>query len=183
MKKIISVVTFFVIIAIHLVFLTSILLEKVDEIWMMLGVLLVTSMITYSYYHISAAQEDHFLADLQDIFYIAIGGVFTYFLNVDLQLGAVIAAGIVGTLAALLPYLQPNSKTVKRIPATVYCGAFIGMSQQSVASNYSFVLFACLITGLLFIGAKNLFNGFGGKLGTLAFGGVAITSLLIYIFL
>ena len=91
------------IIAIHLVFLTSILLEKVDEIWMILGVLLVTSMITYSYYHISAAQEDHFLADLQDIFYIAIGGIFTYFLNVDLQLGAVIAAGIVGTLARFCP--------------------------------------------------------------------------------
>ena len=183
MRKIISVITFFLIIAIHLAFLTSILVEKIDKIWIILGILIVTTLITYAYYHSSTTQEDHFLADLQDIFYISIGGVFTYFLNVDLQLGAVVAAGFVGTLAALIPYLQPNSKTLERIPATVYCGAFIGMSQQSVATNYSFVLFACLVTGILFIGAKNLLNGFGGKLGTLAFGGVAITSLLIYIFL
>ncbi|MBW2960663.1 hypothetical protein [Mesonia aestuariivivens] len=183
MKKIISVVAFFLIIAIHLIFLTSILFEKINTTWVVLGVILITAMITYSYYHSSTEQEDHFLIDLQDIFYIAIGGVTTYFLNVDLKLGAVIAAGITGTLAALIPYLKPKSNTFKRIPLTVYCGAFVGMSQPNVASGYSFILFACFLTGILFIGAKNLFNGFGGKLGTLAFGGVAFASLLIYLFL
>jgi len=182
MRKIISVITFFLIIAIHLIFLTSILVEKVNEIWVLLGVILVTSLITYAYYHSTTDQEDHFLADLQDIFYIAIGGIFTYFLSVELKLGAVIAAGIVGTIASIPPYLHKKSKIFSRIPATVYCGAFVGMSQKTLASNYSFILFACLLTGILFIGSKNLFNGYGGKLGTLAFGGVAFTSLLIYLF-
>tara|TARA_B100000678_G_scaffold195795_1_gene164167 strand:- start:5983 stop:6537 length:555 start_codon:yes stop_codon:yes gene_type:complete len=182
LKRIIQVITFFLLIFIHIGFLTVFLVEKFNEIWVLLGVIIASAIITYAYYHISPDKEDFFLADLQDVFYIGIGAVITYFLSVDMELGPVIAAAACGTVASFIPDLFSASKNMEKIPTRVYCGAFIGMTAPQVAYGYGFILFASLLAGVLFIGTKNYLNGFGGKLGTIAFGGVAVTSFLIYLF-
>ncbi|WP_417886071.1 hypothetical protein [Zunongwangia sp.] len=181
LKKTIRIIAFFFFICFHLIFLTSILLDKLHHVWVIAGIVFISAIITYAYYHKSMDEEDHFLEDLQDIIYVVIGGVFTYFISNYLNLGSVIGAGLTGTLASFAPAFIKN-KPMKRFPVACYCGAFVGMTAPNVAEGYSFIIFATFITGVFFSAAKNVFNGYGGKLGTIAFGGVAITSLLIYLF-
>ncbi|MDN3593517.1 hypothetical protein [Zunongwangia endophytica] len=181
MNKILKAIAFFLFIGCHLAFLTSVLFEKVNNLWLILGVLCSSLFITYAYYHKSIQEEEHFLEDLQDIVYVSLGGLITYFISTDLEFGAVIAAGFTGTVASYLPSISKSSEWLKRTPVPLYCGAFVGMTAPSVSSGYSFIIFSCFLTGVLFISAKNVFNGFGGKLGTIAFGGVALSSLLIYL--
>ncbi len=70
---------------------------------------------------------------------------------------------------------------MKQLPAAIYCGAFIGMSSTGVASGFMFILTASFFTAILLFLSKNLFAGVGGKLGTLAFAGVVITSFLYFL--
>ena len=181
MIKIFRIVAFFLFIGCHLAFLLSILFEKVNNFWLILGILVSTGLITYAYYHKNIQEEAHFLDDLQDIVYVSLGALLTYYISIDLKLGAVIAAGFTGTLASYLPNIFRKSAWIKRVPVAAYCGAFVGMTAPAVSSGYTFIIFSAFLTGALFVSAKNVFNGFGGKLGTIAFGGVALSSLIVYL--
>ena len=59
------------------------------------------------------------MSDVKVIFSVIAGALASHLLNVTFGLGAVLGAGIVGVLAALL---LPDSSTA------VYCGAFCGMA-------------------------------------------------------
>ena len=82
----------------------------------------------------------------------------------------------------MLPWFNPNSKLLKEAPAAAYCGSFVGMSSPNVAGNMLFILFAGFVAGVLLVFSKNIFQGYGGKLGTIAFGGVALTYLVVFLF-
>ena len=181
MIKIFRIIAFFLFIGCHLAFLLSILFEKVNNFWLILGILVSTALITYAYYHKNIQEEEHFLDDLQDVVYVSLGALLTYFISVDLEFGSVIAAGFTGTVASYLPTIFKNSSWIKRVPVAAYCGAFVGMTAPAVSLGYTFIIFSAFLTGALFISAKNVFNGFGGKLGTIAFGGVALSSLIVYL--
>jgi hypothetical protein len=68
-----------------------------------------------------------------------------------------------------------------QIRAAIYCGSFIGMSQPLTEHHYAFIAFAALLSGLVYCCSGQILNGFGGKLGTLAFVGVALAIFLIYL--
>ena len=97
-------------------------------------------------------------------------------------LGSVFAASIVGLAGALIPYLNKKSNYLSHIPPAIYCGSFVGMSGPKVAGDIYFILAASICTAVLLIISKSLLNGIGGKLGTLAFAGVAITYLILFLF-
>lgn len=94
------------------------------------------------------------------------GGVVSYWLNVGIGLGAVVAAALVGVLAGtLLPaYAVP-----------LYCGSFVGMASPKVLTAGHVVL-ASAIAGAIYVLAQDVFNGFGGKLGTIACAGCVLTA-------
>lgn len=110
--------------------------------------------------------------------WVPIGAMATYYCNHHLQLGAVLAAAVVGLCASFIPSVAPKRTLLKGAPASVYCGAFIGMSDLRIAQGFEFVLVASFFTAVLLIVSKSVLLGVGGKLGTLAFGGVALTYLL-----
>ena len=64
------------------------------------------------------------------------------------------------------------------MPAAIYCGAFLSMSCLEKISHIGFVLAAGILAGIFLMLSKNLYLGFGGKLGTIAFEGVVIVSVL-----
>lgn len=99
---------------------------------------------------------------------IMVGGFVTFVLVIEGQLRPVVAASITGILAVLV-------RSPLAVPA--YCGAFVGMTSPVVFPTYWQGLVAGVLAVAVYLLALPVFHGIGGKLGTTAFVGVAITIL------
>jgi len=108
-------------------------------------------------------------ADFHNFLALIVGALTTYTLSVNFDLGAVVASGLVGLTVGLM---------VPKLAVSAYCGAFVGMSSALLLPNQAYVLLAAVIAGGLFVASKAVFNGFGGKLGTIAWTGVVCTALI-----
>jgi hypothetical protein len=94
------------------------------------------------------------------------GGLVTFAVSHDLGLGPVIATSVIAILAYMI---------MPKYSVAVYCGSFVGMTSNLLFYNYGEVALASLIAAIVFIISRDVFNGFGGKLGTIALIGTAIT--------
>lgn len=110
---------------------------------------------------------------------IATGAIITYIISKDLGLGPVIASSLVGVGAAFIPKISVRKINID--PAAIYCGSFIGMCDLYSYSNYSFIMIASFFGALLYWSLQNSFLGYGGKLGSIAFGSVLCASLIFSI--
>lgn len=113
-------------------------------------------------------------SDAADALAVAVAGPVTYYLSTALGLGPVVASALVGLLAAL---------TVGDQAAPAYCGTFVGMVSTVVFPTLIPVAVASVVAAVIFVLAKRVFNGFGGKLGTTAFlgcGAVVLPSSYTY---
>jgi len=116
-----------------------------------------------------------------EILSLTIGALCTFYLNISLELGPVIAAGIVGVLASYIPMIDRNNTHLKLLPFSIYCGAFVGMSSGFILETYYAVALAGLLAGIIYVLANNTLNGIGGKHGTIAFTGVLIIKTMLYV--
>ncbi len=107
-----------------------------------------------------------------------VGAVTTFLLSTQLHLTTVISAATVGVIAGYLCPLFPSTK-MKELAPSLYCGAFVGMTAATRISNPIFIFTAGLIAGAIFTVSQNIFTGHGGKLGSIAFVGSAVTILLL----
>jgi hypothetical protein len=107
-------------------------------------------------------------ADAGRLFAVAAAAPVTRWLAVDAGLGAVTASALVGLVAGL---------AVPRFAVPAYCGSFVGMAGPGLLSVPA-VAAAGVLAGVVFVAAKRVFDGFGGKLGTTAFVGCAAVVLL-----
>lgn len=116
----------------------------------------------------SQEQRFDFPNDTMSLFYVTIGAIVTYWISVDLAQGAVVASGLIGIFGAafLKPYAVP-----------LFCGSFVGMASPGLL-DHTGVLLAGVMAGIIFILGKHVFNGFGGKLGTIAFAGCIIAAAM-----
>ncbi len=107
--------------------------------------------------------------DILSFLSVFAGAMITFILSVDLGHGAVVASGLVGIFGAAVikPYAVP-----------LYCGAFVGMSSGAVF-NHGGLALAGAAAGVLFVMSKHVFNGFGGKLGTIAFSGGVFSATVL----
>ena len=160
--------------------LTTILKSKYesDNFVAIASICLVVSAIFLGYRYLNLHHEDYDYEKLSVVIWVPIGAVICYFLNVLGNLGSVLSAGITGSIASLIPLLNKKSLYLNTLPAAIYCGAFVGMSSIEIIPTINFVIAAGLLAGIFLMFSKNLFLGIGGKLGTIAFGGVVIVSLL-----
>jgi hypothetical protein len=102
-------------------------------------------------------------------FSVIAGAVITFFLSWNLGFGPVIAASVIGLIAGILfPDYAPAA----------YCGSFVGMVSHDISNGYLFLLVCAVIAGALYIASSCVLNGFGGKLGAIAFTGCLFAALL-----
>ena len=101
---------------------------------------------------------------------VVVGGGLTCLLSLNLGLGPVVAASLVGIIAHL---------EVPKYGVPVYTGAFVGMTSNALLFNRYEVIIASVVAGIVFILARKLFPGVGGKLGTTALIGVTVTGLIL----
>ena len=96
-------------------------------------------------------------------FVAVIGGlVVTFFLNQTVGLGAVVAAGLVEVLAALF---------LPQYGAPIAAGAFAGMASTKLLYGLGAEALAAVVAGAVYVLATGVFDGFGGKLGTIGVSG------------
>jgi len=120
-------------------------------------------------YHFNA----HQLLDIKSagvsIIIHAVSAFITYYMSHELHFGPVLASALVGLIGGLiLPQLGPE----------FYCGSFVGMCSTYILTSYSDTLFAAALAGLIFHFSRHILNGFGGKLGTIAFCGDVLVLLI-----
>ncbi|TVR68396.1 MAG: hypothetical protein EA427_10830 [Spirochaetaceae bacterium] len=122
----------------------------------------------FAYAADSVEQRWDLPTDILIVSSVFLGATVTYWISIDLGHGAVIASGLVGVFAAVLvkPYAVP-----------AYCGAFVGMSSSALL-DWPGLMLAGVIAGVVFVLGKHVFNGFGGKLGTIAFAGAVFAALI-----
>ncbi|WP_139839186.1 hypothetical protein [Christiangramia flava] len=181
MNRMLRRLAFFLFLFLQFSFLFSILFEKLETPFLVGIILVLSGLLSFAYYQSPRSEERFFIKDSFLILFVVSGAIISYLIN--LKMGPVIAAGATGTVASFIPSFIKSEKRkglVKEVPAAVYCGAFVGMTAPAVAGNLHFIIFAGFIAGTFLLLAKNIFNGFGGKLGTIAFGGVALASAVIY---
>ena len=91
-------------------------------------------------------------------------------------MGAVQAAALVGAMGWLggLPSLLGE----RVFPAALYCGAFAGMTSSDLLPGFWWTILAGLLAGIVYSLARHIWVGIGGKLGTMAFAGTAMTVAL-----
>lgn len=104
------------------------------------------------------------------VFIAVVGGAMsTALLNHYLNLGPVIASSLVGLLGVVI---------LKKFQIPIYCGSFVGMASLGVLTNYGGIMLAASLSGFLFLIAGNVFIGFGGKLGAIAYFGTFLAAVL-----
>ena len=100
------------------------------------------------------------------VFSVITAGIVTYGISNDLGLGPVISASVIALLAHMI---------APKYSVSSYCGSFVGMTSNLLLYNYQEVALASFIAGIVFFLTSDAFNGFGGKLGTIALLSTAIT--------
>jgi hypothetical protein len=113
---------------------------------------------------------------LDDVVHVALGALAVQLAIRNGGMTAVQAAPLVGGLAWLSSRVGLLDQRV--LPASVYCGAFAGMTSSHVLPGTSWVVLAGIITGVIYSWAKHFWVGIGGKLGTIAFAGTALAVLV-----
>ncbi len=109
--------------------------------------------------------------DFWNGFSVFAGTLVTFLLSVDFGLGAVVAAGLVGVASTVI---------FPKYDVPLYCGSFVGMAcGQHVYVTYFHIVVAGLLAALVFVASRDSFDGFGGKLGTIAFAGCVGAALLL----
>ena len=106
------------------------------------------------------------------------GALLTGFLNIELELGGVIASAVVGLLGVLTKKLFKNASPL--LAPAIYCGSFIGMTKAVIEPYYLVIGLAGIVSGLFFSFSQFWLQGFGGKLGSIAFIGMLFSLLLHY---
>jgi len=97
-----------------------------------------------------------------------VGAILTYYLSINLGIGAVLASSIVGMVAVIF---------AKGYAVPAFCGSFVGMSSPELLGPVAF-MFSSIAVSVIFVFVKDVFNGYGGKLGTTALSAALIISFV-----
>ena len=169
-----------IVLFVQIIFLLMIIKEQYEHsnIATIFSIIMVTLTLLFGYKYLDLHHEEYIYENISVVIWVPIGAVVCYLLNTSTDLGSVLSVGITGAFASFLPSVDKESEYFSKLPAAIYCGAFIGMSSLKIAPSISFVIAAGILAGLFFMLSKNLFVGIGGKFGSIAFGSMVIMSLI-----
>lgn len=116
---------------------------------------------------------------LKEIIAVSLGAIVTFIISVQ-GLGPVFAAAVIGLFYSTTA--DRMGENLKGLSPAVYCGAFVGMSFVPAFTQLWTVALAGFMAGLVYFVSDCVFDGVGGKLGTMAFiGSVGIKMLLVLV--
>lgn len=99
------------------------------------------------------------------------GCFLSFILHDKFNVPIVVAAAGTGLIGTFIPF----SRAYKSHPyAAIYAGSFAGMCSSSLINNYWELGLISFFGASLYVMTMNLFAGFGGRLGSVAFASVAL---------
>lgn len=104
---------------------------------------------------------------LKIFIHLFLGAGVTFFLSHRAGLGPVLASCMIGITASL--WLKP-------MESALFCGSFVGMVCAKLFPSYLHLFLAAMVAGLLYLFSQGLFEGYGGKLGAIAFWATTYTA-------
>ena len=113
---------------------------------------------------------------VEDVVHVVLGALAVQLAIRTGGMTAVQAAPLVGGLAWLSGRIGLLDQRV--LPASLYCGAFAGMTSSHLLPGTLWVALAGTMAGIIYSLAKHFWVGIGGKLGTIAFAGTALTVMM-----
>lgn len=108
-------------------------------------------------------------AEVMDFITLVFAALFAFVISHDLGLGPVTASALVGIIGAI---------ALPKYAVAIFCGSFVGMISHQLALGYIDVILSGAIAGIVYVLSKEVFSGFGGKLGTIAFSGCVLMALV-----
>ncbi|WP_171039107.1 MULTISPECIES: hypothetical protein [unclassified Pseudoalteromonas] len=100
-----------------------------------------------------------------------IGCLSCFLMHTTLALPIVVSAGLTGLIGSFIPF----PADYKNHPyAAIYAGSFAGMCSTSLINEYWEIAIISAIGAVLYTLTINVFAGFGGRLGSIAFASVAL---------
>ena len=114
-----------------------------------------------------------------------LGAILTYFFSHELKQGPVRSSAVLALIVSLFFYSFPdllNMYLTKNIPIVFIGATFIGMISSSGKQRYVQLVVAGAFFSLMYIYNYDLFEGYGGSLGALAFIALLVTLFLSYLF-
>lgn len=166
---------------IQILFLLAIFKENTHSYLLTIFITSLALLILYTYRKGQLHDAEHEFESYKVAIWVPAGAVISFLLHQKVGLSPVLATALTGTLASFFTYIRWNKPYFQQLPPAIYCGAFVGMSDSKIATDITFVLTAGFFTGVFLIISKSVLKGIGGKLGTLAFLGVSLTYIVIYI--
>lgn len=100
-------------------------------------------------------------------FFFYLGCFSCSYLQTHFGTSPVLAAASVGLIGSFYHFSKPVQK--EQIHGVIYAGCFAGMCAPEHLIAHKNILLVSLIGTLIYFSIKKHFNGFGGKLGTIAF--------------
>lgn len=164
--------------AIHLVFLITLIGEASTNSGVQ--AILLSSLVFLIVGYTRAPRSQAIYPKSETLFFpfvITLAAVLTYYVSDALHVGPVIASAGIGFIASYFNRIF-RSDFLKSLPAPIYCGTFVGMCSSFLTEDYFFIAYAGLVAGLIYIITRDALDGIGGKLGSIAFGGVVIVSFI-----
>ncbi|MBA2405932.1 MAG: hypothetical protein H0V66_14240, partial [Bdellovibrionales bacterium] len=94
-------------------------------------------------------------------------------LQTAFQFSPVLASATVGFVGSFYHFSSWIEK--RGIHAVIYAGSFAGMCSQEYLSGHQYIIFISVVGSALYLFTKPHLNGFGGKMGAIAF----VSSLIL----
>jgi len=114
---------------------------------------------------------------MQQIFILMIGGIggaVTTFLLQKYGVSVVVSSCVVGLIGAAIGHFTKATN----LPLVIFAGSFVGMTSSSIGTIHLMIIGGAL-SGLIYKLSLNIFAGFGGRLGTMAFISTIISFYLL----
>jgi hypothetical protein len=100
-------------------------------------------------------------------------GAISAFQLQKLGFNPIVASCLVGLAGTLIGTLLKTED----LALVIFAGSFVGMTAVSITS-FPLILLAGLICGILYLIAEPIFDGYGGKLGAMAFVSVVVVMVV-----
>jgi hypothetical protein len=111
---------------------------------------------------------------LSKLFAFTLGAFGCFFLHQICALPVVVAGSVTGFAGS---YWHFPKRFDPHPQAAIYAGAFAGMCSTNLITNWGELAFVSVLGAVLYTLSRPLFQGFGGRLGTISFIAVALVLL------